>query len=86
MQKSREALADTNNEHTVGVLCQRHDFILFYHFFYFFCFLLETLIHFVLLFITVTGLKILATMLIPGTILIKNGSSFPPPRLFRETL
>ena len=37
-QKSREALADTNNEHTVGVLCQRHDFIVLYHFIYFFLF------------------------------------------------
>ena len=26
----------TNNEHTVGVLCQRDDFIMLYHFFYFY--------------------------------------------------
>ena len=47
MQKSQEALADAsksirkrteNNEHTVAVLCQRHDFILLYHFLDFFVF------------------------------------------------
>ena len=46
MQKSHKALADTRksirkrieNEHTVAVLCQRHDFILLYHFFNFFVF------------------------------------------------
>ena len=55
------------------------------HFFDFFVFYLETLIHFVLLFITVAGLKILTTMLIPDTTLIKSGSSFPPPRLLRAS-
>ena len=65
------------NKHTVAVLYQRHDFILITFF--------ETLIHFVLFFITVTDLGILTNMLIPGTTLIKNGSSFPPPRLFRAT-
>ena len=74
--KAFERESKTNNEHTVAVLCQRHDFILLHHFF-------DFLIHFVLLFITVTGVKILTTMLIPGTTLIKNGSSFPPPRLLR---
>ena len=63
----------TNNEHTVAVLCLRHDFILLHHFLDFFVFRLETLIHFALLFITVTGLKSLTTMLITGTTLIKNG-------------
>ena len=47
MQKSRKALADPrksiqkrieNNEHTVAVLCQRHDFILLYHVFHVFVF------------------------------------------------
>ena len=48
MQKSREALADARkvfereskakNEHTLAALCQRHDFILFYHSFDFFDF------------------------------------------------
>ena len=48
MQKSLEALTDArksiqrewkkNNEHTVAVLYQRHDFILLYHFFDFFVF------------------------------------------------
>ena len=43
MQKPREALTDasksiereskTDNEHTVAVLCQRHGFVLLYHFF-----------------------------------------------------
>ena len=52
--------------------------------FWFFCFFwFKTLFHFVLLFVTVTGLKVLTTMLIPGTTLIKNGSSFPPPCLLR---
>ena len=32
-----------------------------------------------------TDLKFLATILIPGTTLITNGSSFPLPRLFRAT-
>ena len=49
---------ETNNGHTVAVLCQRHDFILLYYF----LILLETLIHFVLLFITVTDVKILTTI------------------------
>ena len=75
-----ERESKTNNEHSVAVLFQRHDFIILHHFFLFF---LETLIHFVPLFITVTGLKILTTMLIPGTRLIKKGLSFPPPRLLR---
>ena len=35
----------TNNEHTVAVLCQRHDFILLYHFFDFF-FLIKNFILF----------------------------------------
>ena len=30
--------SQTNNEHTVAVLCQKHDFILFHHFFEFFVF------------------------------------------------
>ena len=77
-----EKESKTNNEHIVVVLCERHDFILLYHFLIF-LFFNWTLIHFVLLFITVTALKILTTMLIPGTTLIKNGSSFPPPRLLR---
>ena len=51
--------------------------------FWFFCFLISNLIHFFFLFIAVTGLKILTTMLIPGTTVIKNGSPFPPPRLLR---
>ena len=46
-------------------------------------FLIRNLIHFFLFFIAVTGLKILTTMLIPGTTLIKSGSSFPPPGLLR---
>ena len=40
----------------------------------------KTLIHFGLPFITATGLKIPTIMLIPETMLIKHGSSFPPPR------
>ena len=44
----------------------------------FFVFQLETLIHFVVLFITLTDLKTVTTMLIPGTTLIKNGSSNVP--------
>ena len=51
--------------------------------FWFYCFLIRTLIYFVLLFINVAGVKTLTTMLIPGTTLIKNGSSFPLPRLLR---
>ena len=74
----------TNNKHTAAVLCQRHGFILLYHFFAF-GFKLETLIHFVLFFITVTGVKILTTTLITSTTLIKKGSSFPPPHLVRAT-
>ena len=77
-----ERESKTKNEHTVAVLYQRHDFVLLHHFLDFFVFWLETLIRFVLLFIIVTGVKILTTF-IPGTTLIKNGSSFPPPRLFR---
>ena len=30
--------SQTNNEHTVAVLCQKHDFILLHHFFDFFVF------------------------------------------------
>ena len=78
-----ERESKTNNENTVAVLCQRYDFILLHHFLDFFGFQLVTLIHFVLLFITVTDVKVLTTMLIPGTTLIKRGSSFPPPRLLR---
>ena len=44
--------------------------------FWFFCFLIRNLIPFFLLFIAVIGLKILTTMFIPGTTLIKNGSLF----------
>ena len=72
--------SQTNNKHTVSVLCQKHDFILLHDFF---DFLIGNLIHFFLLFIAVTGLKIITTTLIPGTKLMKNGSSFPPPRLLR---
>ena len=46
-----------------------------------FCFLIRNLIHFFLLFIAVTDLKIHTNMLIPDTTLIENGSSFPPPCL-----
>ena len=53
--------------------------------FWFYCFLIRTLIYFVLLFINVAGVKTLTTMLIPGTTLIKNGSYFSPPHLFRAT-
>ena len=35
-----------NNEHTAAVLCQKHDFVHLHHFFFFFVFYLETLIHF----------------------------------------
>ena len=35
-----ERQSKTSNEHTVAVLCQRHDFILLYHFFHFFNFLI----------------------------------------------
>ena len=45
--------------------------------------MIRNLIYFFLLFIAVTGVKILTTMLIPGTTLIKNGSSFLPLRLLR---
>ena len=54
-------------------------------FFWFFCFLIRNFNSFCSFFITATGLRILTNMLIPCTMLIKNGSSFPPPRLFRET-
>ena len=36
-----ERESKTNNEHTVAVLCQRHDFVLLHHFLYFFCLLLR---------------------------------------------
>ena len=99
-QKSHEALADTNNEHTVGVLCQRHDFIVLYHFLYFFGFLVRNLKSFCSSFhycnwpensshhafsrhhINYEWLIFRTTTLIPGTTLIKNDSSFSPPRLF----
>ena len=42
-------------------------------------------IHLKIHFSTETGVKILTTVLIPGTTLIKNGSSLPPPRLFWAT-
>ena len=74
----------TNTEHTVAVLYQRHDFILLYHFFIL-CFLIRNFNSFCSFFITVTDLRIITNMLIPGNMLIKNGSSFPPPRLFRAT-
>ena len=38
-----ERESKTNNEHTVTVLCQRHGFILLYHFIVFFCFLTRNL-------------------------------------------
>ena len=78
-----ERESKTSNEHAVAVSCQKHDFILLHHLLDFLGVLLETLIHFVLLFITVTGIKILTTMVIPGTTLIENGLSFPPPRLLQ---
>ena len=81
-----ERESKTNNEHTVAVLCQRRDFIPLYHFIVVVVFLIKNfIIHFFLIFITVTDLKILTTMLIPGMTLIKNGSSFPSPRLLRAT-
>ena len=79
MHKSIRKRIKTNNKHTVAVLCLRH-----VPFLWFFCFvIIRNFNSFCSSFITVTGLKILTTMLIPGTMLIKNGSSFPPPRLFR---
>ena len=51
--------------------------------FFIFYFLIRNFNSFCSFFITVTDLRILTNMLIPGTTLIKNGSSFPPPRLFR---
>ena len=93
MQKLREALPDARKsirkriENKQWTYCSsfmsKTWFYSLVPFFWFFVFQLETLIHFVLLFITVTDLKILTTMLILGTTQIKNGSSFPPPRLFR---
>ena len=53
--------------------------------FFIFYFLITNFNSFCSFFITVTDLRILTNMLIPGTTLIKNGSSFPPPRLFRAT-
>ena len=79
-----ERESKTNNEHTVAVLYQRHDFILLYHFFIL-CFLIRNFNSFCSFFITVTDLRILTNMLIPGTTLIKNGLSFPPPCLFWAT-
>ena len=38
--------SQTNNAHSVVVLCQKHDFILLHHFFDFFRFLIGNLIHF----------------------------------------
>ena len=75
--------SQTNNEHTVAVLCQKQFYSLA-PLIWFFCFLIRNLIHFFfLLFIAATGLKI-HTMLIPGTTLI-NGSSPPPNPLVRGT-
>ena len=101
--KAFERDSKTNIEHTVAVLCQRHDFILLNHFFDYVFFLIRNFNSFYssfyyrnwpenshhhaysrqqahkewLIFPSIT--------LIPGTTLIKNGSSFPPPRLFRAT-
>ena len=77
-----------NQKQTVNILQQFYvkDMILFASTIFknLFCFvLIRNFNHFVLLFITVTGLKISTTMLIPGTTLFKSGSSFPPPQLFR---
>ena len=93
MQKSREALADARKsirkriENKQWTYCSSFMSKTWFYSLaplsWFFCFLIRNLIHFVLLFITVTGVKILTTMLIPGTTLIKNGSSFPLPRLLR---
>ena len=90
MQKSREALADARKsiqktmENKQWTYCS--SFILktwFYSLVPFFCFLIRNFHSFCSFLITVTDLRILTNMLMPGTTLIKHGSSFPPPRLFR---
>ena len=75
--------SQTNNEHTVAVLYQKHDFILLHHFYDVFCFLIRNLIHFFSSFYSCNWPKTSHHHVIPGTTLIKNGSFFPPPRLFR---
>ena len=63
------------------------DMILFFvPFFLFFCFLIKNFNLFWSSFYYCNCLKILTTMLIPDTTLIKNGSSFPSPSLFRAAL
>ena len=53
---------------------------------WFFCFvLIRNFKPFCSFFISVTGLKTFTTILIPGTTVIKNSSSFSPSRLFRAT-
>ena len=44
--KAFDRESKTNNEDTVAVLCQRHDFILLYHFFHFLIFLIKNFISF----------------------------------------
>ena len=91
--KAFERESKTNNEHTVAVLCQRHDFIPLYHFLIF-CFLIR---NFNSLFSSFQYRNLpenshyhtfsmqhankrrpifSTNTLIPGTALIKNGSSF----------
>ena len=98
MQKSREALADGRKsiwkriENKQWTYCSSftsktwfYSLVPFYCCCCFFFLIKNFIIHFFLIFITVTDLKILTTMLIPGMTLIKNGSSFPSPRLLRAT-
>ena len=71
-----------NRKQTMNILWQFYvkNMVLFSYTTFFFRNLIFFFFH---LFIAVTGLKILTTMLIPDTTPIKNGSSFPPPRLLR---